>query len=238
MAKRVGVILSGCGHRDGTDIGEAMITLLALDRAGAEIVCAAPDSPQALLANHVTGDAAAAKPPKRNALVEAARITRGEIRDLAALADRDIDALIIPGGDGVGQNLSNYAEQGQLCEVHPDVVRLLRAMLSAHKPIGVIGLASILVARVLGPIAGVRITLGNKHTPPSKHAAVMGGDVRPCQVDDIVIDQKARVVSTPAYMQDDAHLRQVALGIDKLVRTVISLAKDRAPRPIPSAAPV
>jgi enhancing lycopene biosynthesis protein 2 len=236
MAKRVGVILAGCGHRDGTDIGEAMITLLALDRAGAEIVCAAPDSAQALLANHVTGDAAAAKPPKRNVLVEAARITRGAICGLAALGDRDIDALIIPGGDGVGQNLSTYADKGQLCEVHPDVVRLLRAMLSAHKPIGVIGLAPILAARVLGPIAGVRITLGNKHTPASKHAAVMGGDVRPCQVDDIVIDQKARVVSTPAYMQDDAHLRQVALGIDKLVRTVISLAKDRAPQSIPPAA--
>ena len=97
MAKRVGIILSGCGQRDGTDVAEAMITLLALDRAGAEIVCAAPDQPQAVLANHVTGEAAPAKPPKRNALVEAARLARGAIRNLAALGDRDIDALIIPG---------------------------------------------------------------------------------------------------------------------------------------------
>ncbi len=237
MAKRVGVILSGCGYRDGTDAAEAVITLLALDRAGAEIICAAPDQPQAVLANHVTGDAAPAKPPKRNALVEAARLARGSIRSLAGLADRDIDALIIPGGDGVGQNLSSYADKGELCEVHPDVARLLRAMLSAHKPIGVMGLAPVLAARVLGPIAGVRVTLGTKHTPASKHAAVMGADVRPCTIDDVVIDQKARVVSTPAYMIDDAHLRQVALGIDKLVRTVVSLAKDRAPRPVPASNP-
>src|SRR6266704_6277274 len=112
MAKRVGVILSGCGHRDGTDVAEAMITLLALDRAGAEIICAAPDQAQAVLANHVTGEAAPAKPPKRNALVEAARFAGGSIRSLAALGDRDIDALIIPGGDGVGQTLSSYADKG------------------------------------------------------------------------------------------------------------------------------
>jgi enhancing lycopene biosynthesis protein 2 len=232
MAKRVGIILSGCGHRDGTDVGEAIITLLALDRAGAEVICAAPDQPLALLANHLAGEAAA-KPPKRNALVEAARIARGSIRSLATLGDRDIDALIILGGDGVGQTLSNYADKGQLCEVNPDVARLLRAMLPAHKPIGVVGLATVLAARVLGPIAGVRLTLGTKHTPASKHAAVMGADVRPCPIDDVVVDQKARVVSTPGYLIEDALVRQVALGVEKLVRTVVSLAKDRAPRLLP-----
>jgi enhancing lycopene biosynthesis protein 2 len=236
MAKRVGVILSGCGHRDGTNVSEAVIALLALDRAGAEIICAAPDQAQPVVANHVTGESAPAKPPKRNVMVEAARITRGGILSLAALADRDIDALIIPGGEGVGQSLSNHAEKGELCEVHPDVTRLLRAMLASHKPIGAIGLAPIVVARVLGPIAGVRLTLGNKHTPAGKHAAVMGADVRPCPVDDVVVDQKARVVSTPADMYEDASLRQVALGIEKLVRTVISLARDRAPRPLPPTA--
>jgi enhancing lycopene biosynthesis protein 2 len=61
----------------------------------------------------------------------------------------------------------------------------------------------------------------------------MGADLRPCPVDDVVIDQKARVISTPAYMYDDASLRQVALGIEKLVRTVLGMAQDRAPRPIP-----
>jgi enhancing lycopene biosynthesis protein 2 len=233
MAKRVGLILAGCGHRDGSNVAEAMITLLALDRAGVDIVYAAPDQAQPLVANHVSGESAPAKPPKRNVLVEAARITRGRIRSLAALGDRDIDALIIPGGDGVGQTLSNYLEKGELCEVHPELARLLRAMLAQHKPIGLIGLAPIVAARVLGPVAGIRVTLGSKHTPPAKHAAVMGADVRPCPIDDIVVDQKARVISTPADMYDEAPLRQVALGIDKLVRAVVSLAQDRAPRPTP-----
>src|SRR5262249_33800334 len=68
MAKRVGVILAGCGHRDGSDVGEATIALLTLDRMGAEVVCAAPDQPQAVVANHLTGDVTPAKPPKRAVL--------------------------------------------------------------------------------------------------------------------------------------------------------------------------
>jgi enhancing lycopene biosynthesis protein 2 len=226
MAKRVGVILSGCGHRDGTEIGEAMLTLLGLDRAGADVVCAAPDQPHSVVLDHRTGEPINLK-PKRNVLVEAARIARGQVRSLAELRDQEIDALIIPGGEGVAQNLSTYAEKGELCEVHPDVARLLRAMLASRKPIGLICLAPIVAARILGPVAGVRVTLGPRGSLAGKHAAVMGADVRPCPVDDIVVDQKSRVVSTPAYMYDDARLRQVALGIEKLVRTVLSMTQDR-----------
>src|SRR4051812_44758112 len=189
MAKRVGGVLSGCGYRDGTEIGEAMVTLLALDRAGAEIICVAPDEPQAQIINHLTGEpsqaeagaggpggassskGARSKTPRRNVLVEAARITRGRVRRLAELGDREIDALILPGGEGGGQNLSTYAEQGELCEVHPDGARLLPGMLTSHKAIGLICLAPIVAARILGPVAGIRLTLGPRGSLPAKHAA-------------------------------------------------------------------
>jgi len=235
MAKRVGVVLSGCGHRDGSEIGEAMVTMLALDRAGAEIICAAPDHPQARVIDHRTGEAVNAK-PRRNALAEAMRMTRGRARPLSELGDRDIDALILPGGEGVAQNLSTYYEKGELCEVHPDVARLLRAMLTSHKPIGLICLAPILAARILGPVAGVRVTLGPRGSQAARHAAVMGADVRPCPVDDVVVDQKSRVFSTPAYMYEDARLSQVATGIEKLVRGLLAMTHDRAPAPRPQEA--
>jgi hypothetical protein len=41
------------------------------------------------------------------------------------------------------------------------------------------------------------------------------------------------VISTPGYMYDDARVVDVAVGIDKMVRTVLSLAKDRHPLPPP-----
>jgi enhancing lycopene biosynthesis protein 2 len=228
MPKRVGVVLSGCGAGDGSEVREAVLTLLSIERGGGEAVCMAPDRPQPQVIDHRDGrpDGAA-----RSVMAAAARIARGEIRDIARVTLDDIDALVFPGGQGVATVLSNYADKGAVCDVHPDVVRLMKAHLSSRRPIGLVCLAPILAARVLGPIAGVRITLGPRGTAAAKHAAVMGADVRPCPVRELIVDQKSRVLSTPAYMYDDARLPDVAVGIDKMVRALLGLAKDRHPRP-------
>jgi enhancing lycopene biosynthesis protein 2 len=231
MAKRVGVVLSGCGSEDGSEVQESLLTLLSIERAGAESVCMAPDVAQTRLVDHLTGQVDAAAQPRR-VLVEAARIARSRIRDIATVRDDELDALVVPGGFGVAHILSNYADKGVVCEVHPDVVRLLKAMLARRQPMGFVCIAPILAARVLGPITGVRITFG-RACEPAKHAAVMGADVRPCPVREVVVDQKARVVSTPAYMLDEARLGDVAVAVDKLVRTMLSLGRDRRPRPQP-----
>jgi enhancing lycopene biosynthesis protein 2 len=237
MAKRVGVILSGCGRRDGSDVAEALLALLIIDRAGAQAVCAAPDVGQALVFDHLAG-AAVKEGGARNARVEAARLHPGEVGALGGLDARDLDALLVPGGDGATTTLSDYAQKGALCTVHPDVVRLLRAMLSSRRPLGFIGMSALLAARVLGPVAGVRLTLGSKATVAGKHAAVMGADVRPATVEDLIVDEKARVFSTPGFIADGAHLAPVARAVDKLVRAMLSVTKDRAPRvaPPPEAA--
>jgi enhancing lycopene biosynthesis protein 2 len=228
MPKRVGVVLSGCGPGDGSEIREAVLTVLSLERGGAEAICMAPDRPMPFVLDHLTGNT---EKGARSVLAEAARIARGQIRDLAKVTVDDVDALVFPGGQGVATVLSNYADKGAVCDVNPEVVRLMKAHLSSRRPLGFVCLAPILAARVLGPIAGVRITLGARGTPPAKHAAVMGADVRPCPVREIMVDQKSRVISTPGYMYDDARLNDVAVGIDKMVRALLGLAKDRRPRP-------
>ncbi len=53
---KIGVVLSGCGFYDGAEIQEAVVTLLALDRAGAEVELMAPDIDQLHLVNHLTGN--------------------------------------------------------------------------------------------------------------------------------------------------------------------------------------
>jgi enhancing lycopene biosynthesis protein 2 len=233
MPKRVGVVLSGCGALDGSEVRETVIALLALERGGAETLCLAPDLTATRVVDHRTG---AADGLPRGVLAEAARIARGSVRDLASVTLDDVDALVFPGGAGVTTVLSDYADKGVVCEVHPEVVRLLKAHMSTRRPLGFIGLAPILAARVLGPVSGVRLTLGPRGSVGAKHAAVMGADVRPCPVRDVVIDEKSRVVSTPGYVHDDAGLTDVAAGIEKLVRAVLSLATDRRPGPIPDPA--
>jgi enhancing lycopene biosynthesis protein 2 len=227
MAKRVGVLLSGCGRLDGSDVAEAMLTLLVIERAGALAICAAPDADLAAV-DHVTGERTDGA---RNAWAEAARIAGPLIRPLSALDVDAIDALIVPGGEGPIATLSDYPAKHELCQIQPDLARLLRAMLQARRPMGFFGLSALLAARVLGPATGVRVTVGSKGTPAAKHAAIMGADVRPCAPEDVIVDQKARVYSTPGFLVEGVGLPGVARAVDRLVRAVVANAKDRSPTP-------
>jgi enhancing lycopene biosynthesis protein 2 len=244
MAKRVGVILSGCGHRDGSDVAETMLAFLMLDRAGAKVVCAAPDAEQREVVDHLHDAAAAAivtptatSTERRNARVEAARIAPGEVLPLSALDPNRLEGLFIPSGRGVVTLLSDYADKGALCAVDPDLARVMKALLGAKKPMGFVGIGAVLAARVLGPVAGVRLTLGSKAVVAAKHAAVMGADVRPGAIDDVIADERNRVYSTPGLEAEGAHLAQVAKAIDKLSKLLVSGSRPQ-PRPQGPSRPV
>jgi enhancing lycopene biosynthesis protein 2 len=216
---KVGVILSGCGHRDGAEIREAVLTLLALDRAGCEVRCFAPDIPQAHVFDHYHQRAAVGE--TRNVLVEAARIARGKIEDLRKARARDLDAVILPGGFGAALNLSTFATKGADAEVNADVATLLRDMHAAHKPIGAICIAPAVVAKALG-FAHPRLTIGDD-ADTAKAIEACGAVHEACPVERFVVDRVNRIVTTPAYMYD-AGLRGVAEGIDRCVAEVLALA--------------
>src|SRR5450755_2729102 len=108
MAKRVGVILSGCGRRDGSDPAEVLLALLVVERAGAVAVCAAPDGDQKAVVDHLS-DVVSGAP--RNIRSEAARIAGAPVVPLSALDVGAIDALLIPGGEGTLTLLSDYADK-------------------------------------------------------------------------------------------------------------------------------
>jgi enhancing lycopene biosynthesis protein 2 len=215
---KVGVVLSGCGVYDGTEIHEAVITLLALDRAGAEIICVAPDAPQAHVVDHLKG--APVEGEARNILTEAARLARGEIRDLAGVRAEDLDAAVFPGGFGAAKNLSSFAFAGQECAVREDVARFIRGLHSAGKPMGFMCIASVLAAKVLGN--KVQVTIGND---PATARAIeaMGARHVDCPVDLCVVDDRHKIVSTPAYMLAGS-IKEAAAGIERLVKTLVKLA--------------
>ena len=223
MATRVGVILSGCGFKDGAEIHESVLTLLALDRAGAEAVCLAPDVPQAQVVDHLTG-----KPTgeRRNVLTESARIARGKIGDVAKADARTLDALILPGGFGAALNLCTFATEGEKGRVDPGVARLVRDVHAAKKPIGAICIAPAVIALVLGK-EHVRLTVGNDAGTAAKLEAC-GAEHVDCPVTRHVVDEDQRVVSTPAYMLGPS-IRHVAEGIERCVEAVLALAKKPVP---------
>ena len=215
MAKKVGVLLSGCGVFDGAEIHESVLTLLFLDKAGAEAICMAPDT-EFEVVNHLTQTSGG----KRNVLTESARIARGNIRNLKDVKASEMDALILPGGFGAAKNLSDFAVKGPEATVQPDVKRILEEMLSAGKPIGAICIAPATVAKALAD-KKPEVTIG---TDAGTAAAIekTGAKHKSCSVDMIHIDQKNKIVTTPAYMLGPG-IKDVAVGIEKLVNQVLSM---------------
>lgn len=216
--KKVAVMLSGCGFRDGSEIHEATLTLLALDEAGAEARCMAPDIPQVRVVNHLTTEAV---PENRRVLAEAARIARGNILDVAKARPADFDALIFPGGSGAATNLCNFYDGGVGLIVHPGVLAFARALHQAGKPLGLICISPCMAPAIAGP--GVRYTFGNAPEAEARVDAMGGRHVR-SPVTECVVDSARRIVSTPAYMYGHARIGEVAAGIRKLVSAVLEMA--------------
>jgi len=219
MATKVGVILSGCGVYDGAEIHESVITMLALDRAGAEMVICAPDIEQMHVVNHHTGEVAVGE--RRNVRVEAARIARGPVADVAEVDAGELDALILPGGFGAAKNLCTFAVDGADCEIDPGVAALVREVHAQGKPIAAVCIAPAVLAKVLGS-EGPELTIG---TDVGTAGALesMGASHVACPVTEFVVDRERKLVTSPAYMLA-GRISEAAEGIEKTVEALLDMA--------------
>ncbi|MBM4345614.1 MAG: isoprenoid biosynthesis glyoxalase ElbB [Deltaproteobacteria bacterium] len=218
--KRIAVVLCGSGYKDGSEIREAVAVLWALSMHGVQAQCFAPDAAQTDVVNCLTGKVAAKE--KRNMLVEAARIARGAILPLDQLKAEEFDAVVLPGGFGAAKNLCDFAMNGTNGAVRPELQAALAAFRAQDKPIGAVCIAPALVALAFrgegfdltvgaeGGAAQAVVALGHRHTV-----------TRP---DQALVDRAHKVVTTPAYMYDDASLHEVFEGIRKAVSAVVALA--------------
>jgi enhancing lycopene biosynthesis protein 2 len=218
---KVAVLLAGCGHLDGAEIREAVFTLLALDQHGAEFQCLAPNAPQAHVVDHRTGtvvDGAA-----RNILEEASRVARvGKCLDLALAKAADFDALLLPGGFGVAKNHCDFAFKGADGAVRPDVAAFVGAFFESGKPVGAICISPALVGLCLAAMGKrATLTLGNGADIQAAMTK-LGHDYRAVPTArEIIVDEALKLVTTPAYMFDDARLSDVWVGIERCVGEVL-----------------
>ncbi|PXA02967.1 isoprenoid biosynthesis protein ElbB [Coraliomargarita sinensis] len=217
--KKVAVILSGCGAYDGAEIQEAVLTLLALDRAKAEVTCAAPEIAQKHVINHITGEEMVDE--DRSVITEASRITRGNIQSLDTIQSGDFDAIIFVGGFGVAKNLSSYAFDGPDYDIDPEVLDLIHHAHAEGKALGFMCISPVLAARALGE-KGVQLTIGNDRETAAALEA-KGAKHVDCPVDEAVTDKENRVVTTPAYMLAQS-ITDAEAGINKLVASVLEMA--------------
>lgn len=215
QGKNIAVILSGCGHQDGTEIHEATMTLWAIHKHGAQYQCFAPDINQHHVLNHITGQEMV---EQRNVLIESARIARGNILDLAEFNPDTVDGLVIPGGLGAAKNLCTYAFDGSDCSVNRDLEKAVKTMHAAGKPIGALCIAPVILAKVLG---NVELTIGRDEST-AKNLTAMGARHTPTRQGEIAVDADNKIVTTPCYMLD-SRLDQIGQGADNLVKALLEL---------------
>lgn len=212
--KKFAVVLAGCGHKDGTEIQEAVTLLLAIDQHGCEYQCFAPNRSKTEVIDHLAG-----KPMKeeRNIMTEAARIARGNVLPIEQFKASDYDALFFPGGFGAAKNLCDYAFKGEAMEVKPDVARVILEMHEAGKPIGAMCIAPVMLARL---IPDVCVTLGTEGTPVTDEVRSWGANHVQTENGDVCADNENKIFTTPAYMLN-ATIKDVYDGAFNMVEAVI-----------------
>lgn len=211
--KRFAVILCGCGNRDGSEIHESVMTMLAIDKSENAYEIFAPDIEQYHVINHLNGKEMS---EKRNVLVEAARIARGNIKDLSMLKVIDFDAIVFPGGFGVAKNLFTYAIEGINAKVNSEVERIIKETHTVGKPIGALCISPVLIAKVL---KGITVTVGQDKSTAGDVVKMGANHINAIQTD-VVSDRKNKIFTTPCYMLD-ASIADIAEGAENLIQTML-----------------
>lgn len=216
--KKIAIVLSGCGNKDGSEITEVVSLIIAISKLNAEYKFFAPSIeiiPQSFIKNE-------SSQTRRNILIESARIARGHIQDIKELNSNDFDALAFPGGSGAAEHLCNWSSMGANCEVLPTVKKAIIEFNSQKKPIAAICIAPVLLARALG-LSNITLTVGN-----DKEIIVeilkTGVHHENCRAEDCVVDFKNKIITTPAYMFGEATPYEVFQGISKLALHLVGMA--------------
>lgn len=224
MSKKILVVLAGCGAKDGAEIHESVLTLLAIDKAGAKYYCAAPNKKQHHVLNFIDDTE---MPEERNVMIESARIARGKIFDLSQITMKDYDAVIFPGGFGVAKNLCSFALDGAEASIDPEAKRIIQEAYDARKPIGAICVAPALIALALAEKnPKIVLTLGTDEGT-NKVLESIGVNSQSCLTTSFIKDDANLIACSPAYMHGNSRISELEQGISQCVNAVIEMTQSK-----------
>lgn len=217
MTKKFAVILSGCGVFDGSEIHESVLAFLAISNNDGTYQCFAPNIEQSEVINHYKQEKSQ---EKRNVLVEAARIARGNIKKLSELNIEDFDAVIFPGGFGAAKNFSNLAFAGADFNINDEIAKTVLTFHQAKKAIGAICISPAFVAKILSENnITIKATMGSAENCETYfNSPNIKAETK--EVAEISIDEANKLVTTPAYMYE-AKISEISLGINKMIKYII-----------------
>jgi enhancing lycopene biosynthesis protein 2 len=226
---KFGILLSGCGVYDGAEIHEATMAMLAVKEAGHDYQCISINRNQHHVVDHLTGNE---MNESRNMMVEAARIARGDVKEISDITPADIDGLIIPGGFGSAKNFSKWAFLGPEGGIEDEVKLLIVNMINVGKPICALCVSPVVVAKALeGSDIHPKMTLGSDqegspYDIPGFNAGIesVGAVAEMKTVREVLIDTENKIVTAPCYMMD-ADILEVRNNAKQAVEALISLVQ-------------
>lgn len=212
--KCIGIILSGCGYLDGSEINEVVLTQLALDRYGINYKGISLNKVSHDIVCHLTGKK---ENINRNILQESARILRGNVVNIEEVNIDDYDGFIIPGGFGSAKNLCSFAIDKDSYTVEQNIYNFIKEAIFLKKSLGFMCISPVIIP-LLYP-NGVKMTIGSDEEI-ARVVTNLGAEHIVCKVDEICYDKRYNVISTPAYMVDES-IYKVSKGIDRLVKVLV-----------------
>jgi enhancing lycopene biosynthesis protein 2 len=220
------LILSGCGFLDGSDVWEVVLLSHYLGRNGKSPAFFAPDAIQKEVVDHLSRTSTG---QTRNVLAESARIAWSGIREMGQLSGKDVEGLLLPGGEGAVKNLADWVGEGEDRYLRPqkELQRVIREMYRRKKPIGACGLSGLLVASALRDIVDAPLTLTVGKDPELiRQAERMGAVHVLSRGPEAVMDSDHRVVSTPSHLLKLSPA-ETAVGIENLINGVLELTSSK-----------
>lgn len=205
--KKIAVILLSPGHKDGSEITEAVSARLALSEFKVQTSYFSFDE------EFGTG---------RNALTESQRLSRGESLPIKELNPGQFDALVLPGGSGMLKNLSTWSTDQENFKIHSQLQEIILQFHQQSKPIGAICISPFLVAQVLKKFNPL-ITLGESSEliPRLKKMNIQH---EACPSNDYITDRDCKLLTTPAYMNEEVSPFQVYTGIRLMIKELVEMA--------------
>jgi enhancing lycopene biosynthesis protein 2 len=217
--KKIALIMLGVGGQDGSETTETVSASLSLSEFSTQTTFFSFDEEFACQ-NHQTRTLVPGV--TRNALVESGRLTRGQSVSIEELNPDDFDALVLPGGSGVLKNLTTYATDGDKFKVHATLEKIILKFHQQSKPIGAICIAPVIAAQVLKKYKPL-ITLGET-SDIIPRLEKMNIQHENCPSTDYITDRDCKLLTTPAYMNDDVTPHSVYTGIRLMIKELVEMA--------------
>ena len=217
MSKKVAIILSGCGGLDGSEIGETICSILALEGGGFSWKAFSMDKLQKKV---ISALSMKEMNEKRNMMEESARITHGKIEDISKLEVNEFDVLWLPGGYGMVCSFSDIGEKGENGSVSSEISTVIKKFHEQKKIIVGICIAPSVIAKSLEKVQ-LTITLGEAENFYSLLKR-LGHNPKKVTSSEFIYDKEHKIYSTPAYMDKNASCLKIFHTCQKIVGSINS----------------